>query len=178
MPISATGRSKPATSRRRTAGFTLIEILVVMVILGLLAVTVNLTLPDPSRQAGREAVVAWRRQADLGARLAAARATPIAWEIRAGQARLMEQHEQLWLPLPAPTADKAAQGLALPDGFAIQRLEIEGQAEAGDPGAGRRIVFIPGQAPLFRLLIAGAGQHWRLEGLPNGRIELSEEHFD
>lgn len=162
--------------RHRAAGFTLIEILVVMVILGLLAVTVNLTLPDPTRQAGQEAVVAWRRQADLGARLAAARATPIAWEIRAGQARLLEQHGQLWLALAPGGDDKLGQNLPLPAGFAVKHLEIEGQA--GDLAAGQRIVFLPGQAPLFRLALAGAGQRWRIEGLPNGRIELSEDRLD
>lgn len=175
MPISATGRSKPAASRHRVSGFTLLEILVVMVILGLLAVTVNLTLPDPARQAGREAVIAWRRQADLGARLATARANPIAWEIRAGQARLLEQHEQLWLPLHDARPNKLERSLTLPAGFTLQRLEIEGQGDTGTPGEGRRVVFVPGQPPLFRLSIAGAGQRWRLEGLPNGRIDLSEE---
>ncbi len=61
MPISATGNSPP-----RAAGFTLVELLVVLVVIGLMATTVVLSLPDPRGKLADDG-------AALAARLVAAR---------------------------------------------------------------------------------------------------------
>lgn len=175
MPTSATGRFESRPGRLRPAGFTLIEILVVMVILGLLAVSVSLTLPDPARQAANDAVQAWRRQAELAARLAEARATPIAWEIGAGQSRLLQLHDRVWLPLAERDLDNAAHAPALPAGLSIRQVDIDGQGMPCNPCAAQQVIFLPGEAPLFRVQLADASRRWSIEGLPNGRIALSEQ---
>ena len=59
MPISATGNN-------REAGFTLVELMVVIVLTGVMATAVMVTLPDPRRRASDDA-------ATFAARLAAAR---------------------------------------------------------------------------------------------------------
>lgn len=51
MPTSAPG----ARARRGPAGFSLVEVMVVVVIVGLLATAVVLNLPDPRPSLGREA---------------------------------------------------------------------------------------------------------------------------
>ena len=48
MPISAAGKaSRPLSATRRRNGFTLIELMVVLVIVGLMSAAVVLALPDP-----------------------------------------------------------------------------------------------------------------------------------
>lgn len=67
MPISAIGNRSPASRRPETeAGFTLVEIMVVLTIVGLTAAVAALALPDGGAAARQEAE-------RLGARLLAAR---------------------------------------------------------------------------------------------------------
>ncbi|RIX46726.1 MAG: type II secretion system protein [Rhodocyclales bacterium GT-UBC] len=174
MPTSATGRSESPARTTRASGFTLLELLVVMAILGLLAVSVNLTLPDPQRQAESEAAAAGRRLVELAARLADGRASPVAVALDDGHLSLQEQRAGAWLPLTAAPQGASRAPLALPDGLRISGLEIDGLRLAPGGPDNRRLVFLPGQPPLFRLSLSGRHRSWQIDGLANGQIELHD----
>lgn len=155
MRTSATGRCKPAR------GFTLIEILVALVILGVLASSVVLALPDPAIEERRSSLHAWQAQAEHAALRAAAEARPWAWEIGPHGARLLSRGADGWQPALPPVL------LPLAPGLAVTRLEIDGQPRP----LGSRIVFA-GTPPLFAIHIAGPSEGWRLAGAANGLIAL------
>lgn len=157
MRTSATGPC------RRQAGFTLIEVLVALSILGILAGGVLLSLPDSERATRQAVVQAWRDQAAHAARRARAEARPWAWEIGPAGARVLVSNGAGWRP-----ADGEPGRLRpLPPGLRLDNIEDETQAR----GQRGRIVFnrIP---PLFAVDIGDGGQGWRIAGLASGQVVL------
>ena len=181
MPMLATGCSNAPQGRRSpqrpplpkalglvNAGFTLIEILVAMVIVGVLATSVVLTLPDSALSQRQASVRGWQALAESAALRAEAQAQPYAWEVSAGQARLWVLDGNQWRAPLLP----AIHSVALADGLAVDQLESEGQRLP----LGSRIVFA-GTPPLFSVRISGHGRLWQLDGQPNGSITLAESSF-
>ncbi len=166
MPMSATGRFKPFPFLERgVSGFTLIEILVAMLIVGILATSVVLTLPDTGLSQRRASVRGWKTMAETAALRAEARAQPYAWEISETQARLLILERNRW---QVPEQAEAST-LALAEGLAVDHLENDGQRLP----LGSRIVF-SGTPPLFVIRIGGHGRSWQLDGQPNGAIAMAE----
>lgn len=175
MRTSATGRCDRPTvfcgrprSTARNCGFTLIEILVALVIVGVLAGGIALAMPDPAAAERSAALRDWHRQADLAARRALAGARPWAWEI--GQApgnltaaRLLVDENGQW----RPAAGADGHWRPLPAGLRLSTLDIEGQTGM----TGGRIVFaaIP---PLFAVDLDDGGKRWRIAGRPSGAIAM------
>ena len=167
MPMLAIGCCKPRSPcRRQTLGFTLIEILVVMVILGVLATSVVLTLPDTGLSERRASVRGWQALAETAALHAEAQAQAFAWEITERQARLLVFENNQWQP-PAQAVPSAA---TLAEGLAVDYLESDGQRLP----LGGRIIFA-GTPPLFVVAIHGHGRRWQLSGQPSGAIALAEQ---
>lgn len=166
MRILATGCYRPSLlGRQRLSGFTLIEIMVVMVIIGVLATAVALTLPEQGLSERRASVQAWQIMAETAALQAEAKAQPFAWEVSEREARILVFDQQQWQAPAQPVMSRAT----LAEGLLVDYLESEGQRLP----LGGRIIFA-GSPPLFVVAIHGHGRRWELNGLPNGTITLSE----
>lgn len=156
--------------KNRQHGFTLLEILVALCILGILATSVTLSLPDPVASAQREVLQTWQRQLAWTARQARAGGEVWAWELVDGKARILQRRDGHWQDvedsqpeLPRPLSGSAKLNL--------EQAEIDGLSSHRQ----LRIVFA-GTPPIFRLQFAApseAGeQHWLLIGQANGMILL------
>lgn len=154
---------RPGTAR----GFTLVEILVVLIILSLLATTVSLSLPDMGRQDREAALEAWQRQAERTGLWAEARAATLAWQVSPREARILEVQEGEWVP----SRESGGRPLPLPGGLNVTEVLVEGIARPlGERSA--LMVFSGSNAPVFVLTLAGTGERWRLAGGPTGRVSL------
>ena len=167
MPRTGQTGAMSPSARRRAAGFTLIEILVVMVILGVLATGVALVLPDTAERQREQRVQALLRQARQAARFAEVRGIAHAWQLDGGLARIQERPADDWLDLDAVAAKPLVFGTEL----ALAALEVEGQTGSATRG---RVVFLPGEPPLFAVSLTGGGRTWRIEGLPSGVIRVGD----
>jgi type II secretion system protein H len=133
----------------RSPGFTLIELIAVLVIIGLIAGVAGLSLRAPYTEARLEHVVAQIEQLDATARSRAARTgrpQQLVIDRRAGRFRLLD-------PDRAGVGESVVQ---LPDFLDIERMA----SSAVDAGAGpRSIDYTPaGASPTYAVALRGPGK--------------------
>jgi len=151
---------------RSQAGFTLIEVMVVLVIMGVMATGISLGL-DSLR--GRDADQALRRLRlvlEATADRAAVRGRPIVIEFLPDGYRFSAlDPDDNWRPLNDPPVFVEK---TLPSGLYWSGLRIDGQPEAATP----RLQFGT-QAPEYELRVATPSGEARLIGKANGDVILA-----
>jgi general secretion pathway protein H len=165
MEFAAIGHAAgPRGVPGRRAGFTLIEILIVLVIVGIMValVGVNLARSDTDRardEADRLTAVieTARDNAILESRVYALQATPEGYRFL-----MLSDAGKL-----VPVTDEPFQPHALPANVRLS-LEVDGAPANQDAG----LVFDPtGTLPLFTATFNVNQAHWYVLGLANGRVK-------
>ena len=152
------------TRSARIAGFTLVEVLVVVAIAGLLVTlaAVNLFPSDAqlSRRDGAAVAMAVERARDaawFGGR-------PTAVSFEGGKLHEWRFDGRAWQPDPRREQ-------ALPPGLEVGPVHVEGEALAGND----RLIFLPdGLGIPFRIALASRGHGWAVEGDAAGAVRLVE----
>ena len=183
MPILETRNSNSGAGRQH--GFTLVEVLTVVVILGLMAGIVVLSMPPAEDEARAEAyrfAAIIQSAQDLsvtGGVLTGLVADPDRYQIVAWRG-------DGWSPASLPGQPAASVTLASP---VVLELTVENEALEGTAGGDRRFVFGFGDeekpAPLpallfnpageiyaFTAVFDGAGQDWQVTGDASGRLTV------
>ncbi len=139
----------------RPRGFTLIEVMVVLVVIGLVATGIGVSLAALQGREAERAVERLRLVLEASAERAAVRGQPIAVEFLADGYRFSAfDTDGSWRPLLDPPVFSER---VLPDDVRRGRLLVEGRDLSAEP----RLVFASA-APEFRLTL----------DTPNGVVEL------
>ncbi|WP_139379403.1 prepilin-type N-terminal cleavage/methylation domain-containing protein [Zoogloea sp. LCSB751] len=152
--------------RRGHAGFTLIEVMVVLVIMGVMSTGISLGLDSLRGRDADQALKRLRLVLEATADRAAVRGRPIVIEFLPDGYRFSAlDPDDNWRPLNDPPVFTEK---TLPGGLYWSGLRIDGQPEAATP----RLQFGT-QAPEYELRIATPGGEARLIGKANGDVSLA-----
>lgn len=149
---------QPISATSPVRGFTLLEVMLVMAILGMLAVTVSLALPESSQQRLESEARRLKAQIGLAAEQAIYRNRDHGlWLGEAGY-RFYRREKARWLPVDA---DSRLAALALNEGTTL-RLRMAGQTVDTSGKAREPQIFIAsdGQISEFELTIGHPDAQW------------------
>ena len=161
MPISATGN-------KRTRGFTLVELLVVLVIIGVAGAAVLLTVPVGRSETELESrrFAAQLRRASEEAILSG---RPIGLDIDGETSRFATYAEQVWAPItdgPLAPGTFAAPVTVYADGAVLKPVERKSGSSDGEENdnltleAPQFLFEETGEAPILEFQLAGRDAGW------------------
>lgn len=159
--------ARKSAAARHAAGFTLIEVMVVLVIMGVMATGISLGIDSLRGRDADQALKRLRLVLEASADRASVRGRPIAIELLPDGYRFAAlDADDNWRPLIDPPVFTER---TLPAGLAWAGLRLDGQAEAS---AAPRLQFGT-QAPEYELRVATPGGNARFTGKANGEVILS-----
>lgn len=181
MPISATGRTKRRLKTQR--GMTLVEVLVVVLILGLMAGVVVMTLPSDEDTAKAEAF-RFANQIRTAQELAITSGQIVGLRMDSGGYDFLIYNANGWQALSLPGDEPVAHQLAVDTQM---NLELEGEPATGTAGGDRAftlsrerrdappaepdIIFLPtGGNPAFTTLFNGPVRDWQVIAGNDGTV--------
>jgi type II secretion system protein H len=166
-------------------GFTLIEMLVVIVIIGILSTTVALSITPSPRRALRTEATRLATLLETANAEALAGQRQLAWAAHAdgydfllADAASGSDNRPRWLAVDANDANDTNdvfRSRKLAENISIGSVEVDGQPL----NPGDLLVFRRGDPPLFRIVMVLAGSkgspplETALQGLPNGRVSVT-----
>lgn len=165
MPISAPGRSSAGRRPARDSGFTLVEVLVVLLLMGLFVGMVTvITRPDDRALLHVEA----RRLAtllDFAAATSRMTGKSMAWTVDGAGYRFWRFHEDAgWAEVRDEDSLRAR---TLPQGMVISGLVVESMRPQGV----MRLQFIPYAPPLsFTIEMSLGAERYAVAGSPVGEV--------
>ena len=149
----------------RAGAFTLVELLVVLLLIGIVAALIGAVRPPDDRAAVE---IEARRMAtvlELAATTARVSGRAIAWTADGRGYRFWRrQPDARWTEIHD---DDALRGRTLPDGMALAGLVVESAPVRGD----MRLEFLPhAPPPTFALRVTRGGESYAVTGSPVGEI--------
>lgn len=156
---------------RRTRGFSLVELMVVLVIVGIMTGGASMAIDSLRANDADDAIERLRRVLEASAERAAVRGRPLAVDFVSDGYRFAELGtDGRWRPLEqAPLFVARTLPAAVRTG-ALRLNDTTPRALERSAGNSSRLVF-GGRAPRFELVLADRARSVVLRGDPNGRVE-------
>ncbi|GEM_PF-3424897 len=175
--------------RHRQRGFSLIELLSVVIILGLVGIVVILSVP-PARPGAAQAALQIAAKLNAARNIAIMRGEVIGVSLQGDQLQFLRYQAPQWRVIEEPRG--ALKGIVLPSGVSVE-FEISAEAPKGMIGrvtggaeadsflnseegpASPDFIFSPtGEIPQFNILLRQGIKQWQVLGDEGGAITIQK----
>lgn len=173
MPISVTGSSIDPMMSRRTGGFTLLEILVVLVIIGVMVGLVSLSIGRPQGDELRTEAQRLQALLHLAAEESLMQGQEYGVQFSSHGYAFQRLTSEGWQSL---AEDKVLRARKLPSAMRL-RLSVDGSPVELGQGGGKVQVYLlsSGEMTPFQLVLRSAeGAEIQLDGLITGQVRIDD----